>query len=429
MPYIREMHAATAELNARSRRWAVTNDPAALWPGLDSRLLPAAAIAIERAVAQILDGRKTTLGAPDGADARAIGIAALISGTGPLLGYWVELGLLDVSAPLALLLARHLQHGRGRVRRIEREITPVLRRLVQAGVEPGILKGFHTAHVYFPEPGVRPLSDVDVYVEPRFVVPAGAALASGGFGPGTRSAEFKTNWYPRGRILPIRSLEFWHVRSPWGIELHSALEFGTVIRHGIHLERAIPVVQPWTWNGLLLRVAPQPLRLVTAAVHLSTELHAARLIRLIELTLMVRRDLPSGELSWDAVTELLEQTGATRYAYPAFTLVEQLAPGTVDAALLVRTFKRSTRIARVVVGELTPATPILHEHVSFAERLMWEPGIIAIVRRVLGMFLPARGVSLAEVLFVYRSRVRKLFTGRVSWRQRGRRRASREMRV
>ncbi len=418
-----------ADLDARSRRWAVTNDPALLWPDLDVRLLPAAAKAIERAVAQVLDGRNTSLGAPNGADAHAIGIAALISGTGPLLGYWVELGQLDVSAPLALLLARHLRHGRGRVRRIGREITPALRNLVDAGVEPGILKGFHTAHVYYPEPGVRPLSDVDVYVEPRLVGLASTALASAGFGPGTWSAEFKTNWYPRGRISPIRSLEFWHVRSPWGIELHSALEFGALVRHGIRLERTIPVAEPWTWNAFPLRVAPQPLRFVAVAAHLSQELHAARLIRLIELTLMIRRDIPSGELNWHALTDFLEQTGATSFAYPALALVEQLAPGTIDDALLAKTRMRATRIARAVVADLTPATPLLHERVSLAERLMWETGVIAIMRRFFRMLVPIGGRSAREDVTIYWSRVVRLLTGRVTWRLGSRARKSTTVRV
>lgn len=406
----------SADIDKRSRQWAITSDPGWLWPGLDLELLSAAASAIEQSVARILAGEMTSLGAADGSDAYAVGIASLVSGTGPMLGYWVERGQLDVASPLARILARHLTHGRGRVARIEREITPALQSLMEAGVRPGILKGFHTAHVYFPEPGVRPLADVDVYVEPHYVARAGQALASAGFGPGSWGAEFKSNWYPDGKILPTRSLEYWHTLSPWRIELHSALEFGTLVRHGIRLERAMPITDIWDWMAMPLRVAPQPLRFVALAAHLSSELDAARLIRLIELTLLIRRDTASGELDWSAATDFLERTGATRYAYPALTLVEQLAPGTVDATLLAKTYKRATRIARVVVRELTPATPILHERVSLAERLMWEPGVFGVARRLLEMLVPAQGESLREDLLVYGSRFLRLITGRVSWR-------------
>jgi hypothetical protein len=387
-----------------------------LWPGLDVGLLPAAALAIERVVTHVLDDRVTSLGAADGSDAYAIGIAALISGTGPLLAYWLEEGKIDASVPLARILSKHLLHGRGRVRRIEREIAPALESLSLAGAEPGILKGFHTCHVYFPEPGLRPLADVDVYVEPDKLTRAGAALESAGFGPGSWSADFKTNWYPGGTIPPIRSLEFWHVRSPWRIELHSALAFGTLIRHGIHLENAMPVNDPWLWNGIPLLVSPQPLRFVSLAAHLSSELPASRLIRLIELIFVIRRDIASGEMSWESVTDLLERTGATRYAYPALTLAEQLVPGTVDSRLLALTRRRSTRIARAVVADLTPATPILHERVSLAERLMWEPGMVAIARRFLEMLKPGHGESMKQSLTIYFSRFRRLLAGRVSWR-------------
>ncbi|HEY5086132.1 MAG TPA: hypothetical protein VII66_02125, partial [Gemmatimonadaceae bacterium] len=105
--------------------------------------------------------------------------------------------------------------------------------------------------------------------------------------------------------------------------------------------------------------------------------------------------------------------------YPALTLVEQLAPGTVDMALLAKAYKRASRIARIVVGELTPATPILHEHVSLAERLMWEPGILGVARRLLEMLVPPRGESLKNNLLIYGSRFWRLFTKRVSWRIRG----------
>jgi hypothetical protein len=407
---------STADLDARARRWAATNDPASLWPNLDLGLLAESALRIEHCVSAILAGRPASLGGGTGTDAHALGIAALISGTGPLLGYWVEQGLLDVAEPVATVLARHLEQGRGRYARIRDEIAPVLDGLVAADVQPAVLKGFHTAHVYFPEPGVRPLGDVDLYVEPHFVARAESAIGNAGFHSRTNSAKFKSDWYPEADTQPVQSLEYWHQLSPWKIELHTALDFGTLIRHGVQLETGMPLNEIWCGLGIPLRVAPQPLLLVGVATHASGELHASRLLRLIELTWMIRRDESSGVLDWSAVEELLERTGATRFAYPAFTLVEQLAPGTIKPSILTHLARRSTRIARAVVRELTPATPILNERTSIAERLMWEPGILGLIRRVLEMFLPAPGVSLQDVITIYRSRAHKLFGGRVSWR-------------
>jgi len=382
---------------------------------VDLGALTPAAVAIEECARRILDGRTASLGSADGADIRVIGIVALISGMGPLLGYWIERGLLDVSEPLAHLLGRHLAHGRTRVARIRREIAPALEALIAAGTAPGILKGFHTAHVYFPEPGLRPLADVDVYVDPTHEERAAQALAGAGFVASHNEAHFKSDWYPPGGRGRIRSLEMWHARSPWKIELHSALEFGTLLRHGVCLENAVPITAPWDTLGVPLRTAPQPLLFVAATVHLSSELLSARLLRLVELVFIARRDVPSGALDWAAVEDLLERTGATRFTYPAFALVEQLAPGTVPPNLHGRAHERSSRIARSVVAALTPATPILTGHVSFAERLMWEPGPLGIARRVLQMVLPARRVPTRDVLSIYASRLRRLCTGRVAW--------------
>src|SRR5918999_1485947 len=96
----------------RVQRWQITRDARALWPALESARLQPAADAVGKAVASCLRGDKATLGASDGCDAYAIGIAALLSGTGPLLGGWVEQGALDVHDALARILARHVAHNR-----------------------------------------------------------------------------------------------------------------------------------------------------------------------------------------------------------------------------------------------------------------------------------------------------------------------------
>lgn len=425
----REGELAPLDLDARVRRWQRTGDHGSLWPDFDTRSLSAAALGIERSVTRLLDGRVASLGAPDGNDARAIGIAALLSGTGPLLGYWVEQGHLDVAPALARVLERHLTHGRGRTARIRRAITPALEDLVRAGVTPTVLKGLHTGHVYFPEPGVRPLADVDAYVTPDAAARAEQVLLANGFQPGDEGGRFKRDWYPSRGSTRIRSFEFWHVRSPWKLELHQALELGTLIRHRVRLEEMTPLTAPWDGLGVALHVVPQPLRLVVHAVHLSSELTSARLLRLVEMILMVRRDTASGALDWSAAMDLLARTGAMRFAYPALGLAEQLAPGTIPGELVARAHQRSTPIARSVVARLTPATPILHDRVAFSERLMWEPGALGIARRVVEMFLPTPGVPWRKGLLIYRSRLSRLVTGRISWGLGRRPRSSREVRT
>lgn len=403
------------ELEKRSRRWLITSDPALLWPGVDAGALAPAALGIEECTRRILGGRAATLGRADGDDARVIGIAALISGMGPLLGYWLEHGQLDVAEPLARVLKRHLAHGRARIGRIRREVTPILEALVAAGTEPGILKGYYTTHVYFPEPGLRPLADVDVYVAPARLARATHTLTEAGFIPANSAARFKEDWYPPDGPGRIRSFELWDARSPWKLELHSALDFGPVLRHGVHLDATNPVPSVWDALGVPLRVTEQPMLFVAGAVHMSSELANARLLRLVELVFMARRDVPSGALEWNAVEELLERTGATRFAHPALALVEQLAPGTVPSGLCERARQRSSHIARGVVRSMTPATPIIATHVSFAERVMWESGSLGVIRRVLEMFLPPRRVPMREMPRIYAGRIWRICVGRIGW--------------
>ena len=58
---------------------------------------------------------------------------------------------------------------------------PVLAQMERAGLEPGVIKGFHTAHAYFPEPGARPFYDVDVVVPPAAIAHAERLLGEAGF--------------------------------------------------------------------------------------------------------------------------------------------------------------------------------------------------------------------------------------------------------
>jgi hypothetical protein len=408
--------APPADLEERSLAWQVTGDPARLWPGLDPRGLAPAAAAIELCVRAMLDGRSSSLGAADGRDAAAIGIAGMVTGTGPLLGYWVERRRLDVHDDLARLLARHLDHGRRRIERVRREVTPALSALVNAGVTPIVIKGFHTAQAYFPEPGVRPLADVDVIIRPQEVERAEAALALAGFvGDPPLHRPYKRPWMPSGMDRRTWSLEFWHARSPWWLELHDAPSFGQLLLHRVTLEHPADHVVSWD-AGLPLRVPETPHRIAILATHLSGELYGMRLLRLVELILVVRREREHGKLDWAAVEMVLKRSGALRFAYPALALAEHLAPGTMETGILARARAASTRFGRAVVEQLTPGTPLLQERVSLAERLMWASGPIQIMRRLVQMVMPPADTPLPHVFRVYQGRLRRLLAARLSWR-------------
>jgi hypothetical protein len=280
------------------------------------------------------------------------------------------------------------------------------------------MKGFHTAHLYFPEPGVRPLADVDLVVLPEEVERSAGALAAAGFSADPSVLRpYKGQWHLAGMDQRIWSLEYWHARSPWRLELHDAVSFGHLVLHRARLAHPATNAASWNHGGVSLRVPAEPLLVILLATHLSGELYSMRLLRLVELVLVIRTDHAAGRLDWAAVEEELARMGVARFAWPALALVEQLAPGTIPQRVLSGTRGASTGLARRVVAQLTPATPLLQERVSLAERLMWAAGPWQLLRRMALMVAPPSGLSLSSLADVYRGRLRRLLTGRVSWRQ------------
>src|SRR5256885_8136491 len=117
-----------AELAWRAAAWRRTGgDPRALWPTLEPRAIQTAADAIGNAVATMLRDSRATL--PADADSDALGVAALLSGVGPLLGHWAEQGLLDTGDAVRQVLLRHLRHARLRSTRVDAAMRPLFARL------------------------------------------------------------------------------------------------------------------------------------------------------------------------------------------------------------------------------------------------------------------------------------------------------------
>lgn len=401
------------ELRQRQYAWRATQRPDALWPGLDRAIIQSAADAIGTAVARVLGGTRARLEFTSGENAehraRAIGVAALLTGTGPLLGAWMERGELDVDQPIARVLARHLAHGRAREARIRAVVLPVLARMERDRLEPGVIKGFHTAQVYFPEPGARPFSDVDVVVPPAAIARAEQQLTETGFVPEPRTGGigYKREWCPPEGRGEVWSYELWHARSRWKLDLHDGLNFDSVVRNVStpQTPRFSDVLQ---LEGVSLRVADPNELLAALAAHASTELYSQRLLRLVEIVLVVRRAAAHRTLDWPAVESSLAERESLRFAYPILTLTERLAPGTVDARLLARLRNATTSRARAVTDTLTPTAPILDSGFSLRERLIWARGARATLRWMWSMIAPLEGVSRRDQLRVYRHRATRL---------------------
>jgi hypothetical protein len=410
------------ELRRRQYAWRSTQRPDALWPGLDRAVIQSAADAIGTAVSRVLRGEHARLDlASSRSDAerraRAVGVAALLTGVGPLLGAWIERGELDAEEPFARVLARHLAHGRAREARIRAAVLPVLARMEHAGLEPGVIKGFHTAHVYFPEPGARPFSDVDVVVPPAAIADAERLLGESGFVPEPRTGGigYKREWLPPDGRGDVWSYELWHARSRWKLDLHDGLNFDSVVRN-VRTPQTPRFTDVLRLDGVQLHVADANEQIAVLAAHASTELYAQRLLRLVELVLVVRRASSLGTLDWPAVESSLAERESSRFAYPMLALTERLAAGTVDGDVLARLRNATTPRARAVTSRLSPTAPILDRGFSLRGRLIWTLGALATLRWVWSMIAPLEGVSRADQLRTYRHRTMRLlrlgFSGR-----------------
>lgn len=403
------------DLDARQRAWRATRDPAVIWPDLDLDALQQAADCIGSVTARIINDGEGVLPRRAEVDARAFGIAGLVTGMGPLLGWWLERGMLDCDEDVAVVLREHVAHARLRQKRMTAGVSPALRALQFAGVTPAIIKGFHTSRRYFPDPATRPLADVDVVVDPSEIERAELALRTAGFSPSPRIEKpYKRNWYPPDHDGRVWSLELWHERSPWTLELHGGVSFQDLSRNGVRLDTRNGFAGAAHLAGSGVRVATEPLLVALLAVHLSTELHASRLLRVIELIFVARQDAAAGLLDWEGVGDLLARSHALRYAYPALALAEQLVPGTVAPAMLARASRASTAAAQRVVKRLTPTSSIVERGVSMSQRLMWATTPLQVARRLAAFVAPQPEADLRLVLAAYAGRARRFVTGHVT---------------
>jgi hypothetical protein len=412
------------EMYRRERAWQSTRRAEAMWPGLDARVLQSAADAIGVAVAAVLRGERPRLDFPAlrrdaERSAHALGVSALLTGVGPLLGAWLARDAMDADELTARVLARHLAHGRARIARIRSEVLPILARMEAEGLAPAVIKGFHTAHAYFPEAGARPMADVDVVVAPEHIARAVEILREAGLvTEGSAPTAYKREWTRPGDEK-VWSHELWHARSTWRIELHDGLNFNAVVAN-VDTPQTPTLRDMMTIDGVALRVADPNELIALVATHGSTELYSQRLLRLVEVVLIARRAHALGQLDWAAVEENLALRRTLPFAYPLLVLVEQLAPGTVDWRALGRVREATTRRIREVTERFTPTAPILDEPFSLRERLLWVSGVRGTLRRLWRMVAPLEHGSARARLLTYHDRVIRLVAMGVRLRARAR---------
>jgi Uncharacterised nucleotidyltransferase len=323
----------TPDEATRRFRWARARGlPRWLWPDLPVPLFHAASADLLRATAQVLAGRPAVLDAEGRIGAEALGVAAFLAGTGPLLGHWIERGALRADDGAAALLALHLAHGRARAERLAAVLDDALAVLAAAGVECIVAKGMHTARALFPEPGVRPMTDVDLVVPPARVDDAERALAAAGYvrqGGEYQRRPYHADWRPPGADGAIRSLALMHRDNPLVVNLRDGFDRHTAVGR-VRLgwpgaDETVPMPGVRTPASVLAG----PFLVAQLAAHASEQRGNLLPVRIVELVLAFRAGVDAA-----ALRGFLRERRIGHHVYPALALAERLAPGTVDAALL-----------------------------------------------------------------------------------------------
>jgi hypothetical protein len=398
---------------AERKAWALRQgNPLWLWPEVAPRDWRLALLEIERVCVAILAGKRAEAVA---ADAAVLGLAGYTSGTGPLVGHWLEQGLIAASPAVGAVCRSQLRANQSRMELLLGRAAEVTGRLTAAGVGVTVLKGAHTALTYFPHSGCRPMSDIDVLVAPADEDAAARLLRGLGYRR-TAATSLESTWAHRDSAREPRTMVALEANDPWAIDVHLSLDVpgppGAPTARLSTLERmtapcpAIPGA----------RQLAQPLLLLHLAAHAGSGFHNLTLLRLVEIVLVARADTASNSLAWDEFAELGAATGGLAFAYPALAMARSLSPDDIPQAVVELCAAEAPAQVRRLVAELRPATAHRIERPTLREHFAWTRGSGGWLRRLASDLLPEPR-SLRATAAIHASRARGLWRQRVTQAQ------------
>lgn len=323
-------------------------------------------------------------------DPAAMSLAAYTAGIGPLLGWWIGEGRIRASEEIGGVFDLHLRHNRLRMERMRSRAIEVLHALDQRGIDATVLKGMHTAFAYFPDPSTRPSSDLDLLVRASDADAANMFLQEAGFARTYQSTR-ETSWTAPGGSAGPSSLLLTHADDPWTVDLHCSLDYqprATVSAARLDLVDLPSERSAWPAGPVGFALG-QPLLLLHIATHASCPLESLTPLRMIEMALIIRRDVASGALRWDAFLDQAHRSEALGLVFPALYFTDRLAPDTIPEHVLEISAAAAPKSIRNYVTDFTPATIQAIHRISLRERLAWSDGWYAAARQIGHDFLPA----------------------------------------
>jgi hypothetical protein len=336
--------------------------------------------------------RKVLAGGSDVAffcgDAAAASVAGYTSGMGPLLGHWIECGRVRTSPAMAETFALHLLHNRDRMVGLSQAAKEIVAQLARIGISPLVIKGMHTAYRYFPEPGARASSDIDLVI-PMDAMPATEEMfAKAGFRRIPRfGSPYACDWVAPSVPCDPRTLMYVHRDDPWSIDVQASLNRRLLTGKQVRLDAIYRPIMTEEWSlASQARVLAQPLLALQLAAHISQILLSVTLVRVVELISVIRADVAAGKLVWSEFLDGAEVIGGARYIYPALIFCEQLAPGTVPPDVLMACAADAPKNLRHLMRDISvDHAQSLGRH-SVRERFMWAGNWSERLRQVAGEF-------------------------------------------
>ena len=387
------------------KAWALSQgNPTWLWPEVAVSDWQLALLEIEQACMAVLAGARAQALA---ADPMAMGLAGYTSGMGPMLGQWIQEGLISASPAISGLLTAQLSANSARMESLLASAAQIAAHFAAAGIGVTLLKGVHTASTYFRHAGCRPMSDIDILISPDDLGPAARVLGSLGYRQ-TEKRLLESCWRHRDGAGEPRTTMFLEADDPWSVDLHVSLDV-----------KGPPGARPARVSQVSHLTAPapaipgaeqlaQPALLMHLAAHAGSGFHSLTLLRLFEIVLVTRRDRASGALSWDRFAELGAATGSLAFAYPALALARRLSPDDIPHSIVDCCARSAPTRVTSLVHQLRPASAHRIDRPTLREHFAWTSGPGGWLQRLAADVMPAPG-SVRQTAAIQASRARGLW--------------------
>ncbi len=261
-------------------------------------------------------------------------------------------------------IAREAEHNERRIELQTEEALGLIDELEGEGIETVLIKGLVDAHRLYPRPALRPMADTDIVVSAGDFERSLEVIADAGYVVFQRSA-LEASFCPRDNCsYPYPWSD--HPENARSVDVHCGL-------------RAYPLNIPAVFHKsyrddcITHRIGGRPVRglslhdsIAVTALGVTNDIFVQhlRLVKLIDLALLLERSVVPGEL-----LETMRRRGArvVRYVYPAFVLAERIFPAS-PAEPFVRLFSRYvTGTMREWMGAVD------HYELTFASSLVRSP--------------------------------------------------------